>query len=75
MLDVQKVKIKDWSYVQSHNKFVTAVPDMEPFCGKTATIVDIIAGSMSEELPTIYSIFEDGGKYWWSQEWLENADE
>lgn len=75
MLNVQKVKIKDWNYIQEHNKFVTAVPDMQEFCGRTVSIVDVIAQTPSPDIPTIYSIFEDGGKFWWSQEWLENVEE
>lgn len=73
--ETQFVHIKDWDYVQEHNRFVTAVPDMEPFCGKDATIIEIVTSSPAPGIPTIYSIFEDGGKYWWSQEWLENIEE
>lgn len=74
-LNFQTVKIKDWNYIKKHNKFISAVPEMEPFCGKNATIVDTIAVSPTPEIPSIYSIFEDGGKHWWSQEWLENVED
>lgn len=69
----QCVKIKDWDYIQEHNRFVSAVPDMEQFAGKDATIIETIAESPSPNIPNIYTIFEDGGKYWWSQEWIENT--
>ena len=74
-MDAQRVKIKDWNYIQEHNKFVTVIPEMEPFCGKDATIVKVAAFSPSPEIPSIYYIFEDGEKYWWSQEWFENVEE
>ena len=73
--EVHKVMIKDWNFVQEHNKFVSAVPDMEPFCGKEATIIGFVVESPVPELPNIYTIFEDGGKYWWCQEWLEKKED
>ena len=40
MDNAQKVKIKDWEYINSHVSFVNPVPEMEPWCGKTVTIAD-----------------------------------
>ena len=72
-IDAQRVKIRGWNYIQEHNKFVSAVPDMEPFCGKEVTIVRCIAESPAPNIPSVYLILEDGAKYWWSQEWFENG--
>lgn len=71
----QKVKIKDWEYIQKHADPVNPVPEMEQWCGKTVTIADCIVPQITENLPAIYSILEDEGKFMWSQDWMENAEE
>ena len=70
-----KVKIKDWDFIQAHAGFVNAVPDMKSYCGQIVTITECVVPSISENTPCIYTIFEDNGKYWWSQEWFENIEE
>ena len=72
---IVKVKIKDWDFIQSHSSPVNPVPDMEPYCGRIVTITECVVPSISENTPGIYTIFEDNGKYWWSQEWFENPEE
>ena len=75
MTDAQKVKIKSWDYIQSHADVVNPVPEMEPFCGKEATIVECVVPQFVSQYPAIYSIFEDEGKFMWSQDWFENIEE
>lgn len=73
-IDNQKVKIKDWDYVQTHNSVVNPVPAMEPYCGKIVTIADCIIPAISPGYPAMYSILEDEGKFMWSQDWMENVE-
>jgi len=75
MDNAQKVKIKDWKFINSHVSFVNPVPEMEPWCGKTVTLADCLTPAIIEGLPAIYSILEDEGKFMWDQEWLENVEE
>ena len=70
----QKVKIKDWDFIVSHAACVNPVPDMEPFCGKPATIANCVIEQISPDYPAIYSILEDEGKFMWAGDWLENAE-
>ena len=75
-MDNQKVKIKPWDYIQQHpGNVVNPVPAMEPYCGKEATIIQCMIPQIMQEYPAIYSIFEDEGKFMWSQDWFENTEE
>ncbi len=73
-MELQKVRIKDWDFIQKNAKTVNPVPEMEQYCGKEVTIVDCVVPSVDGIVPGIYTIFEDGGKYWWLQDWMENIE-
>ena len=72
---IQTVKIKDWDYIKSHPSFMNPVPDMEQYCGKEANILECVFSTNDPNMPNVYSIFEDGGKYWWTQDWFENEED
>lgn len=73
--NTQTVKIKDWNFVKEHCGFINPLPEMEQYCGKEARILECVFSAHDSSHLNIYTIFEDGGKYWWAQEWFENPEE